>query len=232
MADHDPWFFALAHPVHRARHHRRGCLLPRLHHPAHGRALPAAGHHRLGHQSVFPVRQRRLPRRPYRHHRHSAGRAVRMGTQVGPRVLLPDLDRRPSCHADHTQPPRFTRGAFDPRAQGRDGDGRGDGRQYAARQDRHLPDRRPAGEHFGLALRPPAALRQSDALRADPGHRVPVHGGRRRHRPCLGRRPRRRADHHPQTMATGLAAADTRAERQFRDHRLRHRHGAGPATRA
>jgi hypothetical protein len=49
---------------------------------------------------------------------------------------------------------------------------------------------------------------------------------------CLGRRPRRRADHHPQTMATGLAAADTRAERQFRDHRLRHRHGAGPATRA
>ena len=61
-----------------------------------------------------------------------------------------------------------------------------------AHQDRHLPDRRAAGQRLRLALRPPAALRQSDAVLADAGHRIPVHGGGRRHRPRLGRGSRRR----------------------------------------
>ena len=66
---------------------------------------------------------------------------------------------------------------------------------------------------------------------ADAGHRIPVHGRRRRRRPCLGRRAWGRADHPPQAVAAGLAATTVRPERQFRDHRLRHRHGAGAATR-
>jgi ABC-type branched-subunit amino acid transport system permease subunit len=61
--------------------------------------------------------------------------------------------------------------------------------------------------HLGLALRAPAALRQSDAVLADAGHRIPVHGGRRRRLARLGSDPRRGADHRPQAMAAGLAAA-------------------------
>ena len=108
-------------------------------------------------------------------------------------------------------------------------DGRGDGRQYGPREDHHLPDRCPAGQHFRLAVRPPATLRQSDTIRADPGDRIPVHGRRRWRWSCLGCRARRRRDHHPEAVAAGLAAAIARPERQFRDHRLRHRHGARAA---
>jgi hypothetical protein len=39
--------------------------------------LPAAGHHRLGHQPVFPVRQHGVPGRPRRHVRHPADQPVR-----------------------------------------------------------------------------------------------------------------------------------------------------------
>ncbi len=44
----------------------RAGALPRLHHPAHARPLPAAGDDRLGHQPLLPVRQSRVPRRPHR----------------------------------------------------------------------------------------------------------------------------------------------------------------------
>jgi ABC-type branched-subunit amino acid transport system permease subunit len=43
----------------------------RLHHAAPVGPLPAAGHHRLGHQPVLPVRQPGASGRPHRHDRHS-----------------------------------------------------------------------------------------------------------------------------------------------------------------
>ena len=62
---------AVAHPAGRAgadRHWWRclGSLTPQAVGP-----LPAAGHHRLGHQPVLPVRHHGVPRRPHRHQRHS-----------------------------------------------------------------------------------------------------------------------------------------------------------------
>ena len=54
-----------------------------------------------------------------------------------------------------------------------------------------LRDRRAVRVGVGLAVRAFPAHRQPDALRPEDGHRVPVHGGGRRRRPCLGRDRRR-----------------------------------------
>jgi hypothetical protein len=47
-----------------------------------------------------------------------------------------------------------------------------------------------AGRRVGLAVRALPAQREPLAVRHQQGHRVPVHGGARRRRPCLGRLPR------------------------------------------
>jgi hypothetical protein len=59
----------------------------------------------------------------------------------------------PSCWrpVHHPQPARLPRGAGDPRAQGRHGDGRGDGRGYVPRAHGDLRDRRAARLRGGLA---------------------------------------------------------------------------------
>ena len=72
-----------------------------------------------------------------------------------------------------------------------------------------------------LAVRAPAALRQSDAVRHQPGHRIPVHGGRRRRGQRLGRGRRRDAHHAAEADAAGRAAATARPRRQLRDRRVR-----------
>ena len=113
------------------------------------------------------------------------------------------------------QPARFAAGPRDSRAQGRPRDGRGVRRRRRAAQDRGLRLRGAARLRLRLALCAPAALRQSDAVRHHPGHRVPVHGGGRRRRQRVGRRRRRDADHAAEAGAAGrrcprcLAAAAT-----------------------
>jgi len=231
LADHRSRRVAVADAADRCCADSGGGALPRFHHPAHGRSLFAAGDDCLGDQPLLPVRQRRVPRRPYRDHRHPDGVAVRLGIEIRTRVLLPDLAGRAAGDAERAQPARFAGRPVDPRAQGRRGDGRGDGGEYAAGQDRDLPDCGGAGGDFRLALRPPATLRQSDPVLDQPRHRIPVHGGDRRRRSRLGCGPWRRADHRAQAMVAGFPAALARPERQFRDHRLRHRDGADPAAR-
>jgi branched-chain amino acid transport system permease protein len=56
----------------------------------------------------------------------------------------------------------------------------------------------------GLALRALPAHRQPVAVRPEHGHRVPVHGGARRHRPRLGRARRRRRGADPEGPAQVL----------------------------
>ncbi len=67
--------------------------LPRLHHAAHARPLPAAGDHCLGHQLLFPLRQPRVRRRPHRPERHSRALVRGPGVEERALLLLSDLDR-------------------------------------------------------------------------------------------------------------------------------------------
>ena len=91
------------------------------------------------------------------------------------------------------EPAEFAPGPRDPRAEGRRRDGRGDGRQHRLDEDRHLRHRRAVGRDFRLAVRASAALGESDPVRLERRHRIPVHGGGRRRRLRLGRDPGRDA---------------------------------------
>ncbi len=130
------------------------------------------------------------------------------------------------------QPARFAAGARDPRAARPARDGRGLRRGRRATQDRRLRLRGAACLRLRLALRASAALRESDAVRHQPGHRVPVHGGRGRCRQRVGGRGRRHADHAGEAGAAGRAADAARQERQLRDRRLRRADGHPAAARA
>ena len=120
-------------------------------------------------------------------------------------LLLPHLGDRAGGAVGDAQPARFAPGPRDPRAQGRARDGRGVRRRRRAAQDRRVRLRGAARVHFGLAVRASAALRQSDAVQHQPGHRVPVHGGRRRRGQRMGRGGRRDADHAAEGAAAGHA---------------------------
>ena len=85
------------------------------------------------------------------------------------------------------QPARFAARPRDPRAEGRPRDGRGVRRRRRAAQDRRVRLRGAARVRLRLAVRAPAALREPDAVRHQPGHRVPVHGGGRRRGQRVGR---------------------------------------------
>ena len=100
-------------------------------------------------------------------------------------------------------PARFARRPGAARRQGRRHDGRGDGRRHLSRQGHRLRSRRAARERLGLAVRALPAHRQPVAVRPQHGHRIPVHGGARRRRPCLGRARRRRRRPDPEGPAAG-----------------------------
>ncbi len=86
---------AVADALRRARAHRRGRAVPRRDHAAPLGPLPAARHHRLGHQPLLPVRQPRVPRRPHRHRRRAARLSLFGCTlDTGRKYLLPDLGAR------------------------------------------------------------------------------------------------------------------------------------------
>jgi hypothetical protein len=112
-------------------------------------------------------------------------------------------------------------------------DGRSHGCRHRPVEDRHLSYCRPVRLRFGLALCPPAALRQPDAVRAAHRHRVSVHGG--------GGRIRRTSGAHwsapavitvlkqwLQDCCPGLLGA----ERQLRNDCVRHHDDPGAAARA
>ena len=80
-------------------------------------------------------------------------------------------------------------------------------RRRRAAEDRRVRLCGAARVHLRLAVRAPATLRQPDAVRHQPGHRVPVHGRGRRRRQRVGRGARRDADHAPEAAAAGHAAA-------------------------
>jgi hypothetical protein len=196
-------------------------LLARPRDAAPVRSLPAAGDDRLGDQPLLSVRQPRGARRPHRNQRHSAACSSSTWSSSPARVLLLIWAVLLLARSRHAQPARLARGARHPRLAGGSVMAEAMGVNTAAREDRHLHRRRPLRQCLGLALRAPAALRQSDALLADARHRIPVHGGGRRCRACLGGDRRRRPDHHSQAMAAGLVAEAARAERQLRDDRFR-----------
>ena len=102
----------------------------------------------------------------------------------------------------------------------------------ARAQDHRVRLRGAARVRLRLAVRAPPALRQSDAVRHQPGHRVPVHGGRRRRGQRLGRDHRRDADHAAEADAAGCAAAAPRARGELRDRRVRRADDPAAAVRA
>jgi ABC-type branched-subunit amino acid transport system permease subunit len=107
----------------------------------------------------FPVRQSRIPRRPYRHHRHSAGVPVRLELKSSREfyyliwvvVLLAILALRNLLDSREGRAIRALKGGT-VMAEAM-------GVNTPRVQDRDLPDRRPARQRFRLALRAPAALR-------------------------------------------------------------------------
>jgi|GEM_PF-31783 len=125
-------------------------------------------------------------------------------------LLLPDLGDCPRGALHHRESARLPRGAGHQGAEGRHGDGRIDGRRHLTLPHGHLPDRRAACEHRRLALRAPAKVRESDALRPANRHGIPVHGGYWRCRAGLGRGGRLGGDHATQAMATGTSSAALR----------------------
>ncbi len=72
-----------------------------------------------------------------------------------------------------------------------------------------------------MAVRASAALRESDAVRHQPGHRVSVHGRCRRLGQRLGRNRGRDIADVAEADAAGRASRDSRTRRQFRNRRLR-----------
>ena len=122
---------------------------------------------------------------------------------------------------DDRQPDRLAPRSRTAGARQRSADGTGIRHRPGSRQDRRLRLRGAARLHLGLALRPSAAFRESDAFRHQPGDRIPVHGGRRRRGERVGRRRRRDADYGSEADASGRAADAPWPLRQLRDRRLR-----------
>jgi hypothetical protein len=158
--------------------------------------------------------------RPRRHRRHSGGRPVRPRTRIQPRLLLRDLGHPAGGHHHHPEHARLARRSRHALPAGDDHD-RGDGHQHAALPHGAVHDRGPVRLRVRLAVCPPATLRESDALRARPGHRIPVHGRTRRCFRGMGRGVRRHRGELPQGMAAGLAAQAARRHRQLRDGGVR-----------
>ena len=196
---------AVAHARDRPRDHRAGRAVPRLHHAAHEGPLPAARHDRVGHQPLLRVRQPRDAGRAHRHDRHSRAVARRLRAQGRAPLFLPHLGDHARGAVGDPQPARLAAGPRDPRAEGRARHGGGLRRRRRAPEDRRVRLRRAARVHFRLAVRAPAAVRESDAVRHQPGHRVSVHGRGRRRRQRVGRGARRDADHAAEASAAGPA---------------------------
>ena len=199
---------------------------------AHVGPLPAAGHHRLGPGAVLHDGQCRGAGQVRRHARHPADEPVRHRPGHRPRLASAGLGDRAAGGAGGDPPARFAPGPRDPRAEERRDHGRGDGHLHLPLQAHGLRDRRGAGGDLGLAVRALPAHRQPLALRHQQGHRIPVHGGAGRRRPCVGRVPRRGRGAPDRRPAAGAAAQAARHQRQLRDHRLRHRAGGGAEVRA
>ncbi len=204
-----------------------------VHHAAHEGPLPAARDDRVGHQPLSPVRQPRVPRRPHR----DSPASLRWGSSdsscatsatyyfliwgIAIAALWATnnlLDSRPGRAI------RALRGQIEM--------AEAFGVERRAAQDRRLRLRGAARVRLGLALRAPAALRQSDAVRHQPGHRIPVHGGRRRRRQRMGRGHRRDAHHAGEAGAAGRSADAARQERQLRDRGVRRADDRAAAARA
>ena len=232
MADGELRHVAVVHVVHRAGRHRRVGVVPGLHHAAHAGPLPAAGDHRVGHQPLLHFRQPRDAGRPHRDDGHPAARSVRLRTEGRTPLLLPDLGHRAGRAARHRQPARLTAGARHPRVEGRARHGRGLRGRCCAPEDRRVRLCGAAGVHLRLAVCAPAALRQSDALRHQPGYRVLVHGGDRRRGQRLGRGAGRHGDHFAEAGAAEYPARSPRPHWQLRAGGVRHHDRAAAAVRA
>ena len=113
-------------------------LLSRAHHAADEGPLPAAGDDCLGHQPRAPVRQPRIPRRPYGIHRHSRAQPLRPRAAQRALLLFPDLGHRARRALGDAQSARFAARARRPRAARPYRDGRGVRRRRRAAQDRRV----------------------------------------------------------------------------------------------
>ena len=205
----------------RTRAHVRARAVPGLHHVANARPLFPARDHRVGHESLFPVRQRRVPGRPYRAHRRACSRRARFRAQGRALLLLPDLGHCARRALGHRQSARLAARASDSRAPRPARDVRGLRRRRGPAQDRRLRLRGASRVRVGLALCASATVRESDAVRTAAGDRISLHGRRRWRRKRLGRGRGRDADHAREAAAPGLAARDPGPQRQFRDGGLR-----------
>ena len=230
--DDDVRMVAVADTPHRSRRHRSDRLRPRLHHATNERALPAAGHDRVGYQPFLSVRNAAESWRLYRSDQHPAAEPLWIRAATGAPFLLPDLDRRAGCVVGDPQPPRFASGPRDPRDQGKPDHGGGLRRRCHADEERRIRLRGASRVRLRLALCAHAALRQSDAVQSHVEHRVSVHGGRGRCGKRVGRGDRRHADHAAQGSAAIDPAKASRADRAVRDDRVRHSHRRAAAARA
>ncbi len=172
--------------------------------------LPAPGHDRVGHQPVLPLRHDGEPGRAHRHQRHPGDRALGLDAGRGRRDLLPDLGLPARGHAHHPQPARLARGPRHPRAQGRAGDGRGDGRGHLARAHGDLRDRGPAGLRLGLAVCAHAALRRTRPRSACTSASSTSSWRWSAAPATCGGRSSARRHHRAQAVAAGLAAQPAR----------------------
>ena len=133
--------------------------------------------------------------------------------ESGRHYLLPDLAGRARALWATSQPPRLPAGPRDPRAARRlDMMAEAFGVNAARMKIVVFRLRGAARVRLGLALRAPAALREPDAVRHEPGHRIPVHGRGRRRRQRLGRRDRRDADHAAKQVLQDIAAEAARTQ--------------------
>ncbi len=223
---------AVVEPRGRGRAHDSAGAVPRLHHAAHARPLPAAGDDRLGDQPLFSVRQSGISRRAHRDHRHSRAEDRRRRIAQRALFLFPDLGHHAGGAVGDRQSARFASRARHTGAARPAGDGGGVRGRRRAAQDHRVRLRRGAGVRFGMAVRPPSAVRESDAVRPQSRHRIPFHGGSGRRRQRLGCGDRRIARHAGEGTSAGHPAVDPGAIGQFRDRRIRNAHGDTPAIRA
>ena len=222
-----PW----AHATGGAGHHRHGRPGARPRHGTPLRPLPAARHHRLGHQPLLPVRRAGAVPSPRRHQRHPALQHRRLGPLRQPRHLLRDLDLGAAGGHRHPQPAQLAHGPGHPRP-ARRGAGGGVVRcQHHAGEARRFRLRGAARRHLGLALCPHAARREPDTVQHQRRHRVPADGGARRR----GLRRRRHSGSRHRHADGGPAAAHSagavRQQGQLRDDRVRCPAGAAAADR-
>ena len=117
LADNSLWLESVVDAGHCLRRDNAGGAGARLHHAAHGRALPAARHDRLGISLYFLFGNIEAFGGHTGLWRHPAGEPVRNGAEERPRVLLPDLDRADARRGGDPEPARLTRWPRHPRAQ-------------------------------------------------------------------------------------------------------------------